>query len=153
MSEGNVLGVLTDVKVEVTWRCPLNCLHCSSDGSVNAIEQLDPGQFDCALIGFLLSHLTSQQEIVVFQKLKSLLKPAGHFLVLDSAWNKARAETRQKEGMQWRTLNDGRQFQIYKKYFDKNDFSCMQDKHGVQFVIEHVGRAFIAARGELRKGR
>jgi len=41
MSEGSERGVLTDLKVEVTWRCPLNCLHCSSEGSVNATEQLD----------------------------------------------------------------------------------------------------------------
>lgn len=32
---------LTDLKVEVTRRCPLNCLHCSSDGSANAIRQLN----------------------------------------------------------------------------------------------------------------
>jgi len=41
MSEGSELGMLTDLKVEITWRCPLNCLHCSSEGSMNATEQLD----------------------------------------------------------------------------------------------------------------
>ena len=67
-------------------------------------------------------------------------------MVIDSCWSKRRkASGREKEGEQERTLNDGRVFRIYKKYFDETNFNTMLKRH--QFSIEtlHVGKLFIAA--------
>lgn len=114
--------------------------------------KLDCSPFDCALIGFFISHLTDKQEQRFFQKLKSILKPHGKFLILDSVWNEARAKTRKQEGTQERVLNDGRRFQIYKKYFDKSDILSMQTKHRINLTIEHFGKVFLTLAGTFRKG-
>ncbi len=89
------------------------------------------GLFDCAVVGFLLSHLTVEQEAVFFDILRQLLAPEGLFVILDSAWSIERAATRRKEGTQERTLNDGRGFQIYKRYFDTGDLSAMGEANGL----------------------
>lgn len=111
---------------------------------------LDHGPFDCALIGFLISHFTSQQETQFFQTLRSVLNPNGRFLILDSVWTEARAKVREKEGPQERSLNDGRRFQIYKKYFDEKDLVLMQDKHRIDLLTGHFGKAFFASQGTFR---
>lgn len=112
----------------------------------------DYGPFDCALIGFLVSHFTSEEEARFFQMLRSILKPNGKFLILDSVWTEARAKVREKEGPQERGLNDGRCFQIYKKYFDEQDLVSMQESHGITLVTKHFGKAFFASQGTFRKG-
>ncbi len=108
-------------------------------------------RFDSALVAFLLSHFTSAEEHAFFRKLKSILTREGTFLILDSVWTDARARARQKEGPQERSLNDGRTFQIYKKYFDERDLLSMQDAHGMDLVTGHFGKAFFASRGKFRK--
>jgi len=109
-------------------------------------QEFDGGQFDSALVGFLISHFMTEQEAAFFSRLKSVLKPGGVFLILDSVWTESRSRMREKEGPQVRTLNDGREFRIYKKYFDENDLVRMQDAHGMELVLEHFGGAFFAAR-------
>jgi ubiquinone/menaquinone biosynthesis C-methylase UbiE len=106
---------------------------------------LEPTAYDCALVGFLLSHLTQEQEEAFFQKLKAALKPAAQVMVIDSYWSERRKNGgREKEGEQERILNDGRPFKIYKKYFDESDVNEMLARH--QFTCEslHVGDMFIA---------
>jgi len=113
---------------------------------------LDHGPFDCALIGFLISHFTWEQETQFFEVLRSVLNPDGRFLILDSVWTDARARVREKEGPQERSLNDGRRFQIYKKYFDEEDLVSMQDRHGIDLVTGHFGKVFFASQGTFRNG-
>jgi ubiquinone/menaquinone biosynthesis C-methylase UbiE len=107
---------------------------------------LEPAAYDCALVGFLLSHFTSVQEDAFFQKLKGILKPSAQVMIIDSYWSERRkAGGKKREGEQERNLNDGRAFKIYKKYFDETDFETMLKRQ--QFSIEtlHVGKLFIAA--------
>ncbi len=103
--------------------------------------------FQCALVGFLLSHLTSEEERRFFVLLRSIIEPSGSFLILDSVWTSARAAVRQREGEQVRQLNDGRSFSIYKRYFDRCDLEAMEKRHGLRTSIEHFGGAFFALRG------
>ncbi|MFX1537216.1 MAG: hypothetical protein ACFFDI_23665, partial [Promethearchaeota archaeon] len=92
------------------------------------------------------------QEIQFFQTLRSVLKPDGRFLILDSVWTEARAKVREKEGPQERSLNDGRRFQIYKKYFNEEDLVLMQDKHRIDLLRGHFGKTFFASQGTFRNG-
>ena len=85
--------------------------------------------------------------------LKSAIRPKGQVLILDSAWSDARALTRKKEGPQKRSLADGREYLIYKKYIDENDLSSMVATHGIGLTIEHFGKVFFAARGAIEKGQ
>jgi len=106
---------------------------------------LEPATFDCAMIGFLLSHFTSEQEDAFFQKLKRILKPSAEIIIVDSYWSKRRqAGGKKREGEQKRTLNDGRGFEIYKKYFDESDIVEMLSRHRFACQSLHVGDMFIA---------
>lgn len=107
---------------------------------------LEPATYDCALAGFLLSHFTSEQEDAFFQKLKDILKPSAQLMIVDSYWSERRkVGGRKKDGEQERTLNDGRAFSIYKKYFDESDIERMLARHQFTGELLHVGDMFIAA--------
>jgi ubiquinone/menaquinone biosynthesis C-methylase UbiE len=112
---------------------------------------LEPATYDCAMVGFLLSHFTSEQEDAFFHKLKAVLKPSAQVMIVDSYWSeRRRAGGRKKEGEQERTLNDGRVFAIYKKYFDKADIEAMLERHRFKLKSLHVGDMFIAAAADRR---
>lgn len=100
-------------------------------------------RFDCAIIGFLLSHFTEEQERQFFSLLKNVLSNDGTFLVLDSSWTDERKKAKSKEDVQERKLVDGRIFKIYKKYFDKNDLYRMAEKNGFKILDVYFGEAFL----------
>jgi SAM-dependent methyltransferase len=104
---------------------------------------------DCVLVGFLLSHLTEAQEPRLFAALRTMLGTAGRFLVLDSAWSRERARSNKKVGRQERSLNDGRRFEIYKRYCDRADVIRWASRYDATLRIEHFGRAFFAVSGQF----
>ena len=109
--------------------------------------------YDCAFVGFFLSHLTVAQERLLFAGLKKMLDPSsGRFLILDSAWSAERARFNAKAERQERRLNDGTRFEIYKRYFDQRDLSGWANKYDVTISIEHFGTAFFAVSGEFMHG-
>lgn len=105
--------------------------------------------YDSALVGFLLSHLTDAQEARMFAALKTMLAPSGRFLILESAWSPERAKVNVKDARQERRLNDGTPFQIYKRYFDRDDVLEWQRRYEVALEIEHFGAAFVAVSGQV----
>lgn len=110
--------------------------------------------YDCAFVGFFLSHLTEAQEALLFAGLKKMLDPSsGRFLILDSAWSPERARFNAKAERQERRLNDGTRFEIYKRYFDQRDLSGWANKYDVTISIEHFGTAFFAVSGRFRHGK
>jgi ubiquinone/menaquinone biosynthesis C-methylase UbiE len=109
---------------------------------------LETRKYDCALVGFLLSHLTFEQEQVFFGKLKEILKTNSQFMFIDSVWNKRREQWRAKEGIQERILNYGRAYRIYKRYFEGSDVDQMFKRYGFGIKSYYVGEAFIAATAE-----
>ena len=104
--------------------------------------------FESALVGFLISHLTLEQEQLFFGKLKKILKPNGQLMLIDSAWSSKRQEYRKKEGMHERVLNDGRIFTIYKRYFDKSDIEGIFKKYGFKLQSYYMGDLMLAVIGE-----
>jgi hypothetical protein len=102
---------------------------------------------DTVLVGFLLSHLTEDEERVLFDALRTLLDSGGRFLILDSAWSPERAKFNSKVERQPRQLNDGTPFEIYKRYCDRDDISRWAQEHDVLLRIEHFGPAFYAVLG------
>jgi len=110
-------------------------------------------EYDCALVGFFLSHLTEAQEGLLFAALKNMLAPSsGRFLILDSAWSPERARFNAKAERQERRLNDGTPFEIYKRYFDRQDISGWEKKYDVTISVEHFGTAFFAVSGRFTDG-
>jgi ubiquinone/menaquinone biosynthesis C-methylase UbiE len=100
--------------------------------------------YDCALIGFLLSHTSEAQEHLVMQVLRNSLRPGAGFLILESAWTDVRARFNQKVEQQTRRLNDGTEFQIYKRYIGREDIGAWDRKYGLRTTIEHFGEALCA---------
>jgi ubiquinone/menaquinone biosynthesis C-methylase UbiE len=109
---------------------------------------LEASKYDCALVGFLLSHLTLEQEKAFFGKLEEILKANPQLMFIDSAWNKRRQQYREKEGLQERVLNDGRIFRVYKRYFDKSDVEEMLKRYKFEVISYYAGEALIAAMAE-----
>jgi ubiquinone/menaquinone biosynthesis C-methylase UbiE len=99
---------------------------------------------DSALVGFLLSHLSEEQEHLLIQVLRQTLRPDARVLILDSAWTDLRAKFNQKVEQQTRRLNDGTEFQIYKRYLSREDIGAWDRKYGLRTTIEHFGEAFCA---------
>jgi len=114
------------------------------------VHDFAPHSHDTALVGFFLSHLTDDQERVLFGALRTLLESAGRFLILDSAWSPERARSNRKVERQSRQLNDGTPFEIFKRYCDREDISRWAQEHDVELRIEHFGPAFYAVSGVFR---
>ena len=107
-------------------------------------HEFAPRAYDCALVGFLLSHVSKEQEQLVMQTLRETLRPGGSFLILESAWTELRARFNQKTERQSRRLNDGTEFTIYKRYISREDIGAWQRNYGVTTTIEHFGEALCA---------
>ena len=105
--------------------------------------------YDCALVGFFLSHLTEAQESLLFGVLRHTLDSSGRFLILDSAWSTERSRFNAKAERQQRRLNDGTAFEIYKRYCDRVDISEWAAKYDATVHVEHFGTAFYAVSGRF----
>ena len=108
------------------------------------------GAFDSALTGFLISHLTEEQEATLFARLRRVLDAKGRFLILESAWSPERARVNLKIERQERRLNDGARFEIYKRYLDRQDIDDWATKYGAAMSIEFFGTAFVAVSGSFQ---
>ncbi len=106
---------------------------------------LETSKYDCALVGFLLSHLTHEQEKTFWGRLKKTLKANSQIMFIDSTWNKRRQQYQEKEGIQERVLSDGRVFKVYKRYFKKSDVQEMFERYNFVIKSYYIGDAFIAA--------
>lgn len=116
----------------------------------DVLEQSFPAEaYDAALIGFLVSHLNDEQERLLFDRLRRMLRPGGRFLILDSAWTELRARFNVKEGTQGRRLNDGTEFEIYKRYLDMEDIATWSAVHGAATEIEYFGTALFGVSGRF----
>jgi SAM-dependent methyltransferase len=106
---------------------------------------------DSALVGFLLSHLSDEQEHLLMQILRQTLRPDARVLILESAWTDLRARFNEKMGRQLRRLNDGTEFDIYKRYIGRDDITAWESKYGLTLSIEHFGEALCAVSGSFRE--
>jgi demethylmenaquinone methyltransferase/2-methoxy-6-polyprenyl-1,4-benzoquinol methylase len=108
----------------------------------------EPRAYDAALVGFFLSHFSEdREEQRVFDILEATLDSSGQFLILDSAWSPERARFNAKSERQARHLNDGTRFEIFKRYYDRQDITDWARKYGVGLDVVHFGTAFLAVVG------
>jgi ubiquinone/menaquinone biosynthesis C-methylase UbiE len=113
--------------------------------------ELQPDTYDSAMVGFLLSHLTTRQEEMLFRRLREILKPGAELMVIDSLWTKRREGECEKEGAEERTLNDGRRFKIYKRYFERAEFERILEQRSFEITQLYEGDVMIAATAELSR--
>jgi demethylmenaquinone methyltransferase/2-methoxy-6-polyprenyl-1,4-benzoquinol methylase len=110
--------------------------------------ELGDSVFDCAMIGFLLSHFTSELEEVFFRKLEAILRPHAKIMIIDSLWNQRRKKYRHKEGVEERVLNDGRRFRVYKRYLEQSEIEEILEKNSYQLETLYAGELLFAAIAE-----
>jgi SAM-dependent methyltransferase len=109
--------------------------------------ELGERRFDGAVIGFVLSHTNPDEEVLFFQQLDAILTQHAQILIVDSAWSSIRAQYRNKEGLQERTLGDGRAFSIYKRYFTLDELTALMRRYEFGVTSSYTGDVFVAARG------
>lgn len=105
--------------------------------------------FDSACVGFFMSHLSADVEREFFGKLKRILSAGAPVMFIDSVWNDVLRGDRARRGAQKRTLNDGRRFSIYKRYFEMADIEEMFGQYRIELEGHYLGEAFFAARGRI----
>ncbi len=111
---------------------------------------LEDRSFDTVLVGFFLSHVTDSQMGPFLHRLRNALKPSGRVLIMDSSWTRYRG-SRPREGTTVRTLNDGRQFEIYKRYFERDDFDRFSDSCEMDFTVQYEGKLYLGVTGTRRE--
>jgi ubiquinone/menaquinone biosynthesis C-methylase UbiE len=142
---------LVDQSADVLARCRHRVRALGLDERARVIHgdlfevALDQSGYDAAIVGFLLSHLTPRQTDALFKRIRTLLRPQAMLAVVDSAWSDARRPYRKRDGLERRTLPDGRSFVIRKKYFDRDDLDALLERHGFHVISGYAGNVFIAA--------
>ena len=116
-------------------------------------HKYDDGLFDYALCGFLISHLTDEEIDNLLLTIKTLLVPDGRFIIMDKLWNDTIAAIRgNKAGTVTRIIKDGRKFQIYNRFFEKQDLYDLAGKHKINLAIVYWGEVFLLATGNFTAG-
>ena len=136
-----------------------NCRKTARDHEVVEISEfiqgdalevsLDQKSFDTVLVGFFLSHLTDAQMDLFLRMLRKALKPDGRVIIMDSSWSQFR-KSRPKKGTAVRKLNDGRTYEIYKRYFDGDDIELMSESYNMDLTVLHDGQIYLGVTGVLK---
>jgi SAM-dependent methyltransferase len=84
-----------------------------------------PAAFDVVFFGYWLSHVPEEQLDRFWQQLATALRPAGRIFLLDS-YQPARIQG----DLQQRVLNDGRRFQIVKRYWQPDELTAYAATQG-----------------------
>jgi ubiquinone/menaquinone biosynthesis C-methylase UbiE len=107
--------------------------------------------YDTVFIGFLFSHLVETELNRFINILKTVLKTTGRFVFIDNLWDDSRAQLRKsKAGLIKRYLQDGRQFEIYKRYFDQPDLHTLAEQYRFDLDIVYWGKVFFLAAGTFK---
>ena len=108
-------------------------------------------QYDSIIIGFLISHMVENELNTFMDIVRKTLKPSGSFVIIDNIWDYARKQLRRKNaGIIKRYLKDGREFNIYKKYFSQADLRVMAKEQDFALSIIYWGKVFFLAAGQFK---
>lgn len=109
-------------------------------------------QFDMVYFSFWLSHVPPEKLDNFLQKVARLLKPNGHFFMLDSRRiHESTAVNHQipDEGVTLqRKLNDGRQFEIVKIFYEIDALQSVLANVGIEAEVAFTDTFFIYAKGQ-----
>ena len=108
--------------------------------------------FDTVFFGFWLSHVPPDRFVEFWQLVRSCLAPGGRVFFVDSRHEPTSTAVdhrlpKPEETVLRRRLNDGREFQIYKVFYDPTDLTERLRELGWQFDIRHTENYFLYASG------
>lgn len=110
-----------------------------ADARVNYLEaelfEWQPeGVFDFIFFGFWLSHIPRSKLDSFWQKVSDALVPSGRIFFVDSAFTQESTARNHaavgKSGRAVRMLNDGREFEIVKEFYDPGELERDLDRRG-----------------------
>ncbi len=104
-------------------------------------------QYDLVFCSFWLSHIPPEELDGFLAKIRRAAKPGGTVFVIDSlpddASSAADAEPKDSSRtVEHRKLNDGRQFQVVKVYYQPRELEAMFARHGLRAQAALTGRFF-----------
>lgn len=112
-------------------------------------------QYDMIFFSFWLSHVPNEQLTDFLQRVSAMLKPDGILFLVDSqATNQATANNQTMPSdtpIHQRILNDGRQFQIIKVFYEPNALQLDLAKVNITADVQLTPRFFIYAQGRKAK--
>jgi 2-polyprenyl-3-methyl-5-hydroxy-6-metoxy-1,4-benzoquinol methylase len=112
-------------------------------------------QYDGVFFGFWLSHVPPERTNSFLDAVASALRPGGTLGIIDSRREQestADNQPLQPEGelIQTRYLNDGRKFEIVKRYYSPNELTDLLARHGIDARVETTATHFLTAVGRRR---
>lgn len=112
-------------------------------------------QFDTVFFGFWLSHVPPGRFAEFWQLVRSCLVPGGRVFFVDSRHEPTSTAVDHslpapEATVLRRRLNDGREFQIYKIFYDPTDLTARLGELGWHFEIRQTDHYFLYGSGHLR---
>lgn len=109
-------------------------------------------QYDLVFFGFWLSHVPPNEVADFFSKVYRATKPGGHVFLVDSLPDQTSTAADQsvstnEKAHQKRKLNDGREFQIIKVYYQPETLLPLLTNAGFQAEAYTSGQYFVYAHG------
>ena len=142
---------LRDFFSEYKMRAQQNTRYIEAD-----IFQWQPAeQFDTIFFSFWLSHVPPGRFTEFWQLVRRCLAPGGRVFFIDSRHEPTSTAVDHRlpdsdTTILRRRLNDGREFQIYKVFYDPADLTARLAELGWQFDIRQTGHYFLYGAGCLR---
>jgi ubiquinone/menaquinone biosynthesis C-methylase UbiE len=107
-------------------------------------------EYDLCFFGFWLSHVPKEKITTFFIRLRSLLKSTARVIIFDSYLNPNELNCLSyKENIQIRALNSGETFNVYKKYYTKDELIEIAKPHFKSFKIQFTENYFYMFDGNL----
>lgn len=108
-------------------------------------------RYDMVFFGFWLSHVPAKRLSTFLKTVHQALKPGGRLFLVDSLLGEqttlAEQDTETPDDLQKRILNDGRQFEIVKIYYDPAQLTATLRAHGFDITARHTPNYFLYADG------
>jgi SAM-dependent methyltransferase len=114
----------------------------------------EPGAYDACFFSFWLSHVPAERFAAFWQMVATALAPNGRVMFVDSArTERSTAADHQLPGqgeqMMTRRLDDGREFQIVKRFFDPEPLQDELATLGWECRVQTTGEFFIYGTASL----
>lgn len=111
------------------------------------------GQFDTVFFGFWLSHVPPERFAAFWELVRSCLAPGGRVFFVDSRRDPTSTAIDHRlpspaATLLRRRLNDGREFQVYKIFYEPGELASRLRELGWNFSVKQTDHYFIYGSGQ-----
>ncbi len=114
----------------------------------------EPGAYDVCVFTFWLSHVPDSRFVGFWERVGAALKPGGRVFFIDSARTERstaadHALPEHGQATMTRRLDDGREFQIIKRFYDPDQLTGALRELGWDAQVDTTGEFFVYGQGAL----